>query len=201
MIAPSEQTSNQRHSRQPASKPVSRQPSAPKSTSNGEIRCNCDVSAAQRTVVKESISKGKKFWTCGTNNSCGFFQWVEEIAGAQAVVPTKRSYSTVLTPQFPMDPMINSVMCHRDKDRKTLTGNASAIQRLFPGQSLRKARTKERHSGFARNLKILNAVFSSGTRSHLHSRGRSQEGRESGEEISVQLLANVSRSPFRSISG
>ena len=182
------------------SKPASRQPSAPRNASNGEIHCSCDVPAAQRTVVKESISKGKKFWTCGTNNSCGFFQWVEEIAGAQAVVPTKRSYSAVLLPLFPMDLVINSLMHHRDKYPKTLTGNASAVQWLFPGQSPRRARTKEGHSGFARNPRILNAVFLSGTRNRLHWRDRSQEVREPGEEIPVQLLANASRSPFHSIS-
>jgi DNA topoisomerase-3 len=76
-----------------------------------EVRCRCDIPAAERTVVKESASKGKRFWTCGSNSACNFFQWMDTPASgpvasgsslaAPRTIPTKRSYSSVsLWPNF-----------------------------------------------------------------------------------------------------
>ncbi|KAJ7451735.1 DNA topoisomerase [Mycena galericulata] len=64
---------------------------------NEDVRCNCNAPAVQRTVTKESESKGKKFWTCETR-SCPFFKWVEDpgpvaSGSGSRTIPTKRSYS------------------------------------------------------------------------------------------------------------
>ncbi|KAJ8076355.1 DNA topoisomerase [Marasmius tenuissimus] len=53
-------------------------------------QCDCNIPAAQRTVVKESENKGRKFWTCGNERVCKFFQFVDE---PPSTIPTKRSYS------------------------------------------------------------------------------------------------------------
>ncbi|KAJ7899090.1 hypothetical protein B0H13DRAFT_1718273 [Mycena leptocephala] len=68
---------------------------APTSSMDDEIRCNCNAPAVQRTVTKESESKGKKFWTCETRG-CSFFKWVEDpapVASGSRSIPAKRSYS------------------------------------------------------------------------------------------------------------
>jgi DNA topoisomerase-3 len=55
--------------------------------------CRCDVPAAERTVVKvDSENKGRKFYRCGTEKNCQFFEWVDE-PGKSSTVPAKRSHS------------------------------------------------------------------------------------------------------------
>ncbi|RDB16720.1 DNA topoisomerase 3 [Hypsizygus marmoreus] len=81
----------------PAKEHSNRNAGPPSTGMTDDTRCNCDVPAAQRTVVKESASKGRKFWTCGNNGSCEFFQWADappsgEGAG-MSVIPAKRPYS------------------------------------------------------------------------------------------------------------
>jgi hypothetical protein len=84
--------------------------SAPKASgsSNVEVHCDCGELAGQRTVTKESINKGRRFWTCETRK-CQFFEWEDgsSTAGAgsggdsnssrmkpPSTIPTKRNYST-----------------------------------------------------------------------------------------------------------
>lgn len=65
-----------------------------------DLQCDCGVPAAQRTVVKETASKGRLFWTCGNNNSCSLFKWVEDVppaANTRPTIPAKRPYLTVST--------------------------------------------------------------------------------------------------------
>ncbi|KAF9264166.1 prokaryotic type I DNA topoisomerase [Marasmius fiardii PR-910] len=78
-------------------RPVS--PPLPRATSNShtgfgsEVEpplCNCNIPAARRTVVKENENKGRKFWTCGNERACQFFQFLDE---PQSNVPVKRTYS------------------------------------------------------------------------------------------------------------
>ncbi|KAL0581930.1 DNA topoisomerase [Marasmius crinis-equi] len=52
--------------------------------------CDCKVSADQRTVTKDGVNKGRKFWTCGNNRACNFFQFLDD---PPSTVPTKRTYS------------------------------------------------------------------------------------------------------------
>ena len=43
------------------------------------ISCECGLSAKLLTVIKESASKGRQFYTCrNTNGRCRFFQWADE---------------------------------------------------------------------------------------------------------------------------
>lgn len=64
------------------------------------MKCRCDIPAAERTVVKETASKGRRFWTCGNNSSCHFFEWIDGpspvASGSRQpppVVPAKRAYT------------------------------------------------------------------------------------------------------------
>ncbi|KAH7341007.1 DNA topoisomerase [Rhizoctonia solani] len=45
-------------------------------------RCNCKLTAVQRTVHKEGPNKGKSFWTCPNSEKarCGFFEWDDNAA-------------------------------------------------------------------------------------------------------------------------
>ncbi|CAK5281387.1 unnamed protein product [Mycena citricolor] len=71
--------------------PLSRPTQPPTSSSQEDIRCDCGEPAGQRTVTKESATKGKKFWTCDSQQ-CRFFKWVEDVGGPSSV-PAKRTYS------------------------------------------------------------------------------------------------------------
>ncbi|CAE6516714.1 unnamed protein product [Rhizoctonia solani] len=54
--------------------------SATKSTGS-ELRqgvvCQCGEPAAERTVTKEGANKGRKFFTCGKDRTCDFFEWFD----------------------------------------------------------------------------------------------------------------------------
>lgn len=52
-------------------------------------------------MIKESASKGRRFWTCGNNRECEFFEWMDGVPSgpvasssrqAPSVVPAKRTY-------------------------------------------------------------------------------------------------------------
>ncbi|KAJ8037131.1 DNA topoisomerase 3-alpha [Holothuria leucospilota] len=46
----------------------------------GEVLCQCNQAAVERTVQKEGPNKGRKFYVCGKprDNQCKFFQWADE---------------------------------------------------------------------------------------------------------------------------
>ncbi|XP_072168327.1 DNA topoisomerase 3-alpha-like [Diadema setosum] len=46
----------------------------------GEIMCQCNGAAVQRTVQKEGPNKGRQFYVCGKSREkqCSFFQWADE---------------------------------------------------------------------------------------------------------------------------
>nr|XP_020443489.1 DNA topoisomerase 3-alpha isoform X1 [Monopterus albus] len=46
----------------------------------GQSMCNCNETAATRTVQKDGPNKGRMFHTCGKprEQQCGFFQWADE---------------------------------------------------------------------------------------------------------------------------
>lgn len=73
----------------PASAPAPPRPPPPavrppaSSASSSIPSCECAQRAASRTVSKESIHKGRQFYTCPNTPPCGFFQW----ADGMAVVP------------------------------------------------------------------------------------------------------------------
>ena len=76
----------------------------PASNSSTVVKCCCNLPAAKRTVTKDSASKGKRFWTCGDNRTCDFFEWIDttslsfpsgdttQTSSAAKVVPAKRLY-------------------------------------------------------------------------------------------------------------
>ncbi|KAI0775801.1 DNA topoisomerase [Trametes elegans] len=51
--------------------------SGPSLSASAAPQCDCGVPAAERTVTKESANKGRRFWTCGQNQTCQFFQWFD----------------------------------------------------------------------------------------------------------------------------
>ncbi|EJU05529.1 prokaryotic type I DNA topoisomerase [Dacryopinax primogenitus] len=65
------------------------------------VSCRCDVPAVERTVVKETSNKGRKFWTCPNDPSCGFFEWADQASGGSAsktgassrTIPAKRTHT------------------------------------------------------------------------------------------------------------
>ena len=61
-------------------------------------QCKCRVLAAERTVVKESANKGRKFRSCGNQGACDFFEWVDGPPPSASVstsnsrtIPSKRT--------------------------------------------------------------------------------------------------------------
>ncbi|KAJ7594504.1 DNA topoisomerase [Mycena floridula] len=73
--------------------PTTYNPSA-RPTSN-TVQCRCNLPAARRTVVKESASKGKQFWTCAGAVACGFFQFVDDTGPSPpSIIPIKRNQSS-----------------------------------------------------------------------------------------------------------
>jgi len=79
--------------------------------SMNQINCRCGVPAAERTVTKDSVSKGRKFLTCN-ERVCNFFEWTDGISPNSAseqcppetkTIPTKRPYSdrSVSSPTLP----------------------------------------------------------------------------------------------------
>nr|XP_003702899.2 PREDICTED: DNA topoisomerase 3-alpha isoform X3 [Megachile rotundata] len=52
----------------------------PSRISGGDVKCHCNQPAVQRTVQKEGPNKGRLFYSCpkGMNDSCNFFQWMDE---------------------------------------------------------------------------------------------------------------------------
>ncbi|KAG7098452.1 hypothetical protein E1B28_000402 [Marasmius oreades] len=82
----------------PSSRPVPPSLSRPTTSSHPVSveeppRCDCNVSAAQRTVVKDNENKGRKFWTCGNERACKYFQFVDE---PTSNVPAKRTHSNTV---------------------------------------------------------------------------------------------------------
>ena len=60
--------------------------------------CQCGQPAAERTVVKESANKGRRFFVCakGKTDGCDFFAWSDAAApAAPASAARKRPLSAV----------------------------------------------------------------------------------------------------------
>ncbi|KAI1795621.1 DNA topoisomerase [Ganoderma leucocontextum] len=89
--------------------PVSRN-APPSNTGGAEPQCDCGIPAAERTVTKESVNKGRKFWTCGNSQTCQFFQWYDGPSGSStsnfastlrtasssaSTIPSKRPFGSV----------------------------------------------------------------------------------------------------------
>jgi hypothetical protein len=53
-------------------------------TDNSSTSCHCQVPAVERVSSKES-TLGRKFFTCGTDAKCGFFQWKENLPSRPVV--------------------------------------------------------------------------------------------------------------------
>ncbi|PFH53711.1 hypothetical protein AMATHDRAFT_136850 [Amanita thiersii Skay4041] len=62
------------------------------------VNCPCGAPAAVRTITNNSASLGKKYFSCGTEDQCGFFKWADDSADTSVtattpVVPSKRQLS------------------------------------------------------------------------------------------------------------
>ncbi|CUA68183.1 DNA topoisomerase III [Rhizoctonia solani] len=66
------------------------------------VVCRCGEPAGERTVTKEGTNKGRKFFTCGKDRTCDFFEWFDgpskpsggdfsdSVQKSRPTVPTKR---------------------------------------------------------------------------------------------------------------
>lgn len=56
-------------------------------------RCKCDMTAVQKTVVKEGPNQGRKFWICPNCEKarCGYFEWDDDPASTAAGSPAVNS--------------------------------------------------------------------------------------------------------------
>jgi hypothetical protein len=84
-----------------ASQPSRRTASAAQPT-DSEARqgvvCQCGEPAGERTVAKDGPNKGRKFFTCGKDRTCNFFEWFdgpskpsEGAGGFSGPIPVPRS--------------------------------------------------------------------------------------------------------------
>ena len=57
----------------------------------------CKEDAAQRTVTKEGLNKGRLFWVCakGKDEGCKFFEWDDEPTKTPGLGPPITSTRTV----------------------------------------------------------------------------------------------------------
>jgi len=62
----------------PPVQPTRRTPSVSASNSD-HPNCDCNTPALERTVQKEGVNKGRKFWKCGggPEKDCDFFTWAD----------------------------------------------------------------------------------------------------------------------------
>ena len=58
--------------------------------------CNCEMTAVQKTVIKEGTNQGRKFWVCPNSERarCGFFKWDDELGDAGAGSSTPQTLNT-----------------------------------------------------------------------------------------------------------
>ena len=61
--------------------------------------------AIELSVTRESTNKGKKFWKCGNNSACEFFEWSDAVqaggggyGSSNKVVPAKRRVQVCFVP-------------------------------------------------------------------------------------------------------
>lgn len=41
--------------------------------------CKCGLPATERTVSRETVNKGRRFYCCGGESNCNFFRWVDTV--------------------------------------------------------------------------------------------------------------------------
>lgn len=99
-----------------------------------DLQCDCGVPAAQRTVVKETASKGRLFWTCGNNNSCSLFKWVEDVppaANTRPTIPAKRPYLTKQDSNTPTSERDRLCKCDVEAVQRTVAREGANLGRRF----------------------------------------------------------------------
>lgn len=125
---PPPRTSRPPPTRQPPRRPTPPPKSTPRNDDPNQVHCNCGP-AVQRTVVKESASKGRLFWTCPNKPGCGFFKWDDDVAGpSNRSVPTKRSFSNR---QEPCENESRRCRCNLTAVRKTVQKESQNKGRMF----------------------------------------------------------------------
>ncbi|KAG7446533.1 prokaryotic type I DNA topoisomerase [Guyanagaster necrorhizus] len=128
---PPPRTSKPPSARQPPKRPTP-PPKLPASRNHdsGQIHCNCGP-AVQRTVVKESASKGRLFWTCPNKPGCGFFKWDDDVTElCNKAIPAKRPFS------YRQEPSANDsescrCRCNLTAVRKTVQKEGQNKGRMF----------------------------------------------------------------------
>jgi hypothetical protein len=126
--------------------------SRPDQGNEEDVHCDCGVPAGERTVTKESVNKGRQFWTCETK-ACQFFQWKDDdglptsTPGANSsrmamappsIVPSKRSYSGASASSSALDSWaaggedgVRRCKCGLTAAQKTVTKDGMNKGRLF----------------------------------------------------------------------
>ncbi|KAI0779452.1 DNA topoisomerase [Fomes fomentarius] len=86
--------------------------SAPSShTNSAALQCDCGMTAAERTVTKESANKGRKFWTCGDNQTCQFFQWFDGPSNSSNTFASTSRAPSASSSAVPAKRPFNSIGC------------------------------------------------------------------------------------------
>ncbi|KAF5357377.1 hypothetical protein D9758_005864 [Tetrapyrgos nigripes] len=110
--------------------PSASRQSAPEVQAEDVPMCNCNVPAVTRNVTKESVHKGRPFWTCGKDRTCDYFQWGDE---SPKTVPTKRTYSQTQTGTRDStdDPAARNCTCNKPATRLTVHKEGANKGRQF----------------------------------------------------------------------
>ncbi|KAF8149452.1 DNA topoisomerase [Crassisporium funariophilum] len=120
----------------PITKPTSNRATMINNPIADVVMCGCDVPAVQRTVTKETASKGKQFWGCSNfEGSCGFFKWVEEAPLASGSrlptsnVPSKRTYSSAQ--ELQSNGAVRNCKCNEEGIMQTVSRESENKGRKF----------------------------------------------------------------------
>ncbi|CED85438.1 prokaryotic type i dna topoisomerase [Phaffia rhodozyma] len=54
-----------------------------RTSESSTTRCGCMKPAVERTVLRDTANKGKRFWACSApqGEGCGFFEWIDDVSG------------------------------------------------------------------------------------------------------------------------
>ncbi|KAF8907833.1 DNA topoisomerase [Gymnopilus junonius] len=107
------------------------------SVDNNTVKCECGIHAAEKTVTRETTSKGKKFWTC-LKGACSFFQWMEDAppggvgwGRTSTSIPAKRSYSSTRDAPSTGDGLQRMCKCNEEAVQYTVQKEGANKGRLF----------------------------------------------------------------------
>ncbi|KAJ1309638.1 hypothetical protein OPQ81_006405 [Rhizoctonia solani] len=101
------------------------------------VVCQCGEPAGERTVTKEGSNKGRKFFTCGKDRTCDFFEWFDGPSK-----PSGESFSgSMQTPRSTIPAKRKSIECVPPDDNKRCNCKLTAVQRTVQKEGTNKGRS------------------------------------------------------------